>query len=329
MTPGHKSACGQQFADVVKVLGDTLTGGVAADQGAVFLRKNFTRFVGYLGVLALVYAAPLVEWIRLCLKSGLHSHEMLMPLVAGYLIWLDRKALSSVPKPSNGWTLAFSGIALALVLLSFSLPFTPGDRLALRIASFLAAGVAGAMHFFGSDFLRRIVYPVSMLVFMIPIPKVVVDGSEVLLQHMSAEAADIILGFTGMPFFRSGLDFHIANSVPLSVAPECSGMRATLVLFITSLLAAYMFLRSRWRRTILVALVLPLGVARNGFRIATLAVLCSRNGPEVLDSWIHHKGGQLFFALSLVPLFAVLWWMMRQEAKTPATGVKIGKEMST
>jgi hypothetical protein len=41
----------------------------------------------------------------------------------------------------------------------------------------------------------------------------------------------------------------------------------------------------------------------------------------MLDTAIHHRGGPLFFALSLVPLFLLLWWLRRQEPRaTPATG---------
>ena len=29
---------------------------------------------------------------------------------------------------------------------------------------------------------------------------------------------------------------------------------------------------------------------------------------------IHHRGGPIFFALSLIPLFGFLWWLRRGEA---------------
>jgi exosortase/archaeosortase family protein len=80
------------------------------------------------------------------------------------------------------------------------------------------------------------------------------------------------------------------------------------VLFITSLLASYMFLRSAVHRTLLVVLVIPLGILRNAIRVLTIGLLCVHLGPEMIDSWIHHQGGPLFFAVSLVPLFAAAAW---------------------
>jgi hypothetical protein len=35
----------------------------------------------------------------------------------------------------------------------------------------------------------------------------------------------------------------------------------------------------------------------------------------MIDSDLHHKGGPIFFALSLIPLFLLLWWFRRMEAE--------------
>jgi exosortase/archaeosortase family protein len=99
----------------------------------------------------------------------------------------------------------------------------------------------------------------------------------------------------------------------LEVARECSGIRSTWVLFITSLVASHMFLKSPWRRFVLVAFVIPLGVLRNGFRILVIALLCVHVGPHMVDSFVHHQGGPIFFVLSLVPLFLLMAWLRRRD----------------
>jgi exosortase/archaeosortase family protein len=111
------------------------------------------------------------------------------------------------------------------------------------------------------------------------------------------------------------VNFELPHVISITVAQECSGIRSTWVLIITSLLASYLFLRSPWRRALLVAIVVPLGVARNAFRILVLALLCVHEGPHMIDSPLHHRGGPIFFALSLVPLFALLWCLRRGEWK--------------
>jgi hypothetical protein len=52
----------------------------------------------------------------------------------------------------------------------------------------------------------------------------------------------------------------------------------------------------------LVAFVMPLAIVRKGFRILVIGLLCVHIGPHMKDSFIHHRGGPIFFALSLIPL---------------------------
>src|SRR5262249_62388208 len=112
------------------------------------------------------------------------------------------------------------------------------------------------------------------------------------------------------PVLRQGMIFQLPG-MTIEVAQECSGIRSSLVLFITSLVAAHLFLRTQWRRIVLVALVIPLGILRNGFRILVIGLLCVHYGPHMIASPIHRQGGPLFFTLSLIPLFFLLWWLRR------------------
>ena len=104
------------------------------------------------------------------------------------------------------------------------------------------------------------------------------------------------------------LDKDTVNRVILRVGEHCA-------IVLSSLLASHLFLRTRWRRIVLVAFVIPLGILRNGFRILVIGLLCVHVGPHMIDSPIHHRGGPIFFALSLVPLFLLIWWLRRQEQR--------------
>jgi exosortase/archaeosortase family protein len=118
-----------------------------------------------------------------------------------------------------------------------------------------------------------------------------------------------------MPFLRAGQIFQLPN-ITLEVAQECSGIRSSLVLFITSILAANLFLNTTWRRLALVAIVIPLGILRNGFRILVIGLLCVHVGPQMIHSVIHRRGGPLFFVLSLVPLLLFLWLLHKGDTQT-------------
>jgi exosortase len=146
-----------------------------------------------------------------------------------------------------------------------------------------------------------------------------IDGVEIGLQYASAEAAAVLLSLTGTPFLREGRAFELPG-ITIQVAQECSGIRSSYALLITSVLAAHLLLRARWKRWVLALVVLPLGIMRNGFRILTISLLCVHVSPEMIDSPVHHRGGPIFFALSLVPFFLLLLWLRRTERRATATG---------
>jgi len=91
------------------------------------------------------------------------------------------------------------------------------------------------------------------------------------------------------------------------------------VLFITSTVAAHLFLSKPWSRLVLIGLVVPLGIIRNGFRIMVIGLLCIYVDPDLIHSVIHHRGGPIFFALSLIPFFLVLWLLRRWETHKPTS----------
>ena len=122
-----------------------------------------------------------------------------------------------------------------------------------------------------------------------------------------------------MPVFREGTQFTLPG-VSIEVGPMCSGIRSSLVLFITGILAAYLFLRQRWSRLTLAAALIPLGILRNAVRIFTLAQLAVHVNPDILNSNLHHRGGPLFFAVSLAPFFILIWLLRKYETCQKTSG---------
>jgi exosortase/archaeosortase family protein len=149
---------------------------------------------------------------------------------------------------------------------------------------------------------------------MVPFPVVARHAIETFFQQGSALAAELLFKLSLMPVLRDGTGFHLPGMF-LEVAPQCSGIHSSLVLFMTSWLAGYLFLRSPWRRAGLALAVIPLALARNGLRVVTIGELCVHVSPDMIHSPIHHHGGPLFFVLSLIPLFLLLYLLRRAESK--------------
>jgi exosortase C (VPDSG-CTERM-specific) len=188
------------------------------------------------------------------------------------------------------------------------------DDLALMMLAYLSFVIAGGFLFLGSKRMAAAAFPIGFLLFMIPLPDAAVNWLELALVAASADAAALFFDWTGTPLLREGQILTLPGIV-LEVARECSGIRSTVVLFITSVLASHLFLKSTWRRVALLTFVIPLAIVRNGFRILVIGLLCVHIGPHMIDSTIHHRGGPIFFALSLIPLLVFMSWLRRHDKR--------------
>jgi len=287
-------------------------------------RRRLAVAIGALALVTLAMARPLSDLIAYTSRIDLHSHVVLIPFVAGYLLSLRWGALPTDYRTSAGWAvapflLAVGGVLVARGVGPWAAEWSVNDRLAAYAAAYVALVWAAGFLVLGAGWMKAATFPMAFLIFFVPLPDGLAHRLEIASQLASAEVSSWLFQLTGLPHLRDGNFFQLPG-ITLEVAEECSGIRSSWVLFITSLVAADMFLHSRWRRFILVALVIPLGLLRNGFRILVISWLCVEVGPQMIDSFIHHRGGPIFFALSLIPLFLILWILRRGDPRPPEGG---------
>jgi exosortase C (VPDSG-CTERM-specific) len=278
------------------------------------LRKFFLASA----ILVLCFGKPLFDLLQFAIKDDLYSYIPMIPMISIYLVWLQRRKLPGFSEPAHKLAALFmagGSVAIAAYWLAVrSTSLANENYLSLTIFAFLLFFTGACCRFWGKEMLRAIAFPVGLLVFMIPFPESARHGIETLLQFGSAAVANGLFKLSGMPVYQDGFMFRLPG-FNLEVAPECSGIRSSLVLFIVSLLAGYLFLRKPWNRTVLALAVIPLALLRNGFRIFVIGQLCVRVGPEMINSPIHRHGGPLFFILALIPLFLLLLFLRKSERR--------------
>jgi exosortase C (VPDSG-CTERM-specific) len=280
------------------------------------------KFLAAGAFLLLGFSLPLCLDMVFALKSELYSYILLVPLISAYLAWITRSGIYPAGVPLHpAWAAALWIAGLALLALAAQQYFAAGppapiDYLAPAMYSFALLLAGFACYFLGRQTLRVFAFPLAFLVFLGPLPTVLENGLETLLQHASSAVAQFIFEIAGMPVYRVGTYFQLPG-FNMQVAPECSGIHSTLALFLTSLVAGQLFLHSAWKRCALASIVLPLALLRNGFRVFVIGELCVKVGPHMIDSWIHHRGGPFFFALSLIPFTLILYGLHRSERRMP------------
>jgi exosortase len=244
------------------------------------------------------------------------SHVVLIPLVTLALIVQERKSVFSTLRidwlPGIGVILAGSMLAMFSQLAAPS--SNTGGQLSLAVAACLLLWVGGFVLLFGRSALRAALFPVCFLFFTIPIPPQLLAGAIQVLKHGSTEVAAALFALTGTPNHREGFVFTLPSLV-IEVADECSGIRSSIGLLLTSLLAGYMFLGNTWSRVFLLAVVLPITVFKNGVRIVSLALLAIHVDPGFIVGRLHHEGGIVFFLLALAMFMPVVGLLYRLETQ--------------
>lgn len=157
-------------------------------------------------------------------------------------------------------------------------------------------------------------FPLLLLFLAVPLPAGLILALVTALQHGSADAAYGLFRLFRVPVVRSGLVFSFSN-LEIEVAQECSGIRSSTILLVTTLVLAYLFLRSGWTRAVAVIATVPVAVAKNGVRIFTLSVLGEYVSTSWLEGSLHHQGGFVFFALGMGLLILLIGLLRKAEQK--------------
>ena len=276
-------------------------------------QRNFIALVGFVGV-CVWFLAPLVELFALASDDGQFSHVLLIPWLTFYLLFINRTAIltSHAWNPTVGVLVMASGTVCSW--LADGQDWTQ-DRLALKILAFTVVCAGLFFLSFGTACFRNNLFALVMLFFMVPLPMVLLHAVNEFLQRGSADMVDFMFLVLEIPVFREEFIFELSNFTIL-IGEECSGIRSFLVLVITSLVAGYWFLTSWWTRVALVAVVVPMAIVKNAFRIVGLALLANYVDPSyITDSVLHRAGGIPLFLLSLVILFFVVWLLRRFEKR--------------
>jgi len=286
-------------------------------------RRRLWSFALFTLALLCCFSRPIYTLIRFAIHSNLYSHIILIPFISVYLIWAKRHQFVLDTSPSR--KVAAVCFIAGLLTIGFSLR-APGeiqtqDYLASMTLALLTILCGGCLFIFGIATFRAVIFPLLFLIFIVPLPMSIEQHLETFLQMSSAAAAHLFFQISGTPLLQEGTAFKLPG-FSFEVAPECSGIHSSLVLFITSFVAGHLLLRNLWARALLVFFVVPLAIIRNGIRIFTIGQLCIHVSPDMIHSYIHRRGGPIFFAGSLVPFFLLLFFLMKIESNKRRSSVK-------
>ena len=246
---------------------------------------------GLLAVLSYPILYPMVvQWNN----DPDYSHGFLIPFIAAYFIWERRHhILARSPQPDR------LGVALIGIGLSIFLVGLVGAELYMQRVSLLVVLAGGVLLILGRDALKVLAFPIGFLLFMIPLPAIVVNAIAFPLQLFAAKTATYCLDTFGIPVLREG-NVIVLASTRLEVAEACSGIRSLQALVALGTVFAYFSQTLLWKRWVLVTLSIPIAIAANAVRVSGTGVLAHYWGTEAAQGFYHTFEGWLIFLVAFV-----------------------------
>jgi exosortase len=256
---------------------------------------------------------PLFDTFSLALRRDEYTHIILiLPITAAllYTEWpLDQPSYNAFP----GWGAALLALAL-LIGLPARFVLHADWQMFVGVIAVVLWWLGSFVLCFGEATFRTLRFPLCFLFCLVPIPEVALNRIIAFWQQGSAVAATLLFSVAGVPVSQDGVVLSIPG-LTLEIAQECSSLRSSLMLVVTSIVLAHLFLRSNWRRVFLVLAAIPISIAKNGVRIFTISMLGTRVDSGFLHGRLHRNGGIVFFLLGMFAVLLLLWFLGRSERR--------------
>jgi exosortase len=261
----------------------------------------------------------LFSTLVLALRVDEYTHLLLILPISVSLIFSERDSLKLAPEPAVG--LGSSLLILAIMVGGFSRASPVDVQLSFNMLAIVIWSIGSFILCFGTRTARLFLCPLCFLFWLVPIPAPLLERIIGIWQHGSAIAASLLFSTLGIPNTQDGIMLSIPG-LNLEVAQECSSLRSSLMLIVTSMVLAQLFLQSFWRKTVVVLAAIPLSIAKNGVRIFTISMLGTRVDPGFLHGNLHRHGGIVFFLLALGVVVLLLWLLNRSENRVHTSSLK-------
>lgn len=229
------------------------------------------------------------------------SHGILIPPVAVYIAWLRRDLTLAQPAfpDSRGLWLTLSACLMLLV-------GTLGAEFFLARASFVLIVAGLVWTFWGLPRFRTLLFPLLLLLTMVPLPQLVYNAASVPLQEMASSVATSLVQMLGIAVYQDGNVIHLAG-ISLGVAEACSGLRSLTSLVTAALMVGFLFCTRVRTRVLLVALAVPVAIGMNVVRVTGTALIAEYNQQYALGYYHLFSGWLVFLAgFGIVALLAKL-----------------------
>jgi len=233
-----------------------------------------------------------------------------------YLCW-DRKDSFKF----NEFSWSFLGISPLLLSIALIIAGELGSVETILYTGLFGCIVSIILVLYGKR-IYHLMFPIFFLCFIVPLPPFINRILTFKLRVAASFISTKLLQLTGVTVLREGniLDLGVNK---LQVVDACSGLRYLIPMLLMAILVGYFFNKVKWHRFLLIALVIPLSVFVNSFRIFATGLLTVNGYQQFAQDFYHDLSGWLIFMIAGGILTGASFFLKQFENNTSATFLKV------
>jgi exosortase B len=179
------------------------------------------------------------------------------------------------------------------------------DFVLLEVGSLVWLLVACILLTYGAAALKAQWFPLFFMLFMIPLPGVVVDALTMPMKMAVSYVAEQVLYGIGYPIARTGVILQVGQ-YKLLVADACAGLHTLFTLEALGLLYLNLVRHDSLLRNVSLAiLIVPISFIANVIRVIVLTLVTYHFGDAAGQGFLHGFAGMVLFLSALLLIISV------------------------
>lgn len=285
---------------------------------ALLLGVGFTLYYFYC-VLVLYQALPIDRWAWARFAPQYNfEHGKLVPFIFLGLLWYHLDEVIRAKKQGSNWGLVW--VALGCLIFAMGARTLQG-RVGMAAGPVLFYGII--LFIWGKEVSRILLFPISFLVFMIPVSAI--EQATFRLQFLVTGMASAICGVIGIPLYAAGTTLMPVDQSfnGFDVAEGCSGIRSLMAMVMVTAIYVHLTQNKLWKQAVILLCSTGFAIIGNAGRIVSIFVVAKFFGSKFAGGPYHEYSGYVSFpiALGAMLLFSRLLDLpIFQAAKAITTG---------
>jgi exosortase A len=227
------------------------------------------------------------------LNSSTFNHCLLIAPAAGYLVWRRRHRLAECQ--ARGSIVGLTAFAACAVLWGIGALGAVATVQNIAAVGMVSTAIWAVL---GGAVAREIAFPLTYLLFMVPIGEFIVP----VLMEWTANITVLAARASGVSVYKDGLLFTIPNG-SFRIVEACSGIRMLIASLAVSVLFAHLTFRSWYRRIAFVLAMIVASLIANGIRTYSIVMIGFYTSMETVAD--HELFGYVIFGAVLILMLIV------------------------